>query len=127
MAILIAGLLFLTLVGIVSYFGYVHYVKPTRLLDQLATTTSDAIPSSLIERQRKTHFSLAQLLEPIGNLLPVSSQDALATKHELIQAGIRSRSAVPVYYGAKIVLAVVMVILGLAMRGHVSNRILTVV
>jgi tight adherence protein C len=126
-AILIAGLLFLMLVGVVSYFGYVHYVKPTRLLDQLATTTSDVILSSGIERQRKTQFSLAQLLEPIGNLLPVSSQDALATKHELIAAGIRSRSAVAVYYGAKIVLAIVMVIVGLAIRGHVSNRILTVI
>ncbi|MFL6351478.1 MAG: type II secretion system F family protein [Bryobacteraceae bacterium] len=127
MAILIAGLLFLMLVGLVSYFGYVHYVKPTRLLDQLATTTSDAIPSSLVERKSKTSFSLAQILEPIGNLLPISSQDALATKHELIEAGFRSRSAVPVYYGSKIVFAVGMVILALTLRGHVSNRILSVV
>jgi hypothetical protein len=114
MAILIAGLLFLILVGLVSAFGYIHYVKPTRLLDQLATTTSDVIPLSVIERKRKRYFSLAQLLEPIGNLLPISSQDALQTKNELIGAGLRSRSAVPVYYGAKIVLAVVMVMLGLA-------------
>jgi tight adherence protein C len=127
MAILIAGLLFLALMGLVSYFGYIHYVKPTRLLDQLATTTSDVIPSSLLERKRKPPFSFAKLLEPIGNLLPVSSQDALATKQELIEAGFRSRSAVPVYYGSKIVLAVGMVILGLTLRGHVSNRILSIV
>lgn len=126
MAILIAGLLFLTLSGLVSYFGYIHYVKPTRILDQLATTTSDAIPS-LLERKRKPNFTLGQLLEPIGNLLPISSQDALATKQELTSAGLRSRSAVPVYYGAKIVLAIAMVIVGLALRGRVSNRILTVI
>src|SRR5205085_8155575 len=103
MAILIAAFMFLLLVGIVSAFGYVHYVKPTRLLDQLATTTSDVIASSLTERKQKG-FSLTKLLEPIGNLLPVSSQDALVAKHDLIAAGLRSRSAVPVYYGAKIVL-----------------------
>ena len=127
MAILIAGVLFLTLVGLVSVFGYLHYVKPTRLLDQLTTTTSDVLPSSLLERKAKNSFSIAQFLEPVGNLLPISPQDALATKQELISAGLRSRSAVPVYYGAKIVLAVLMVIGGLSVRSHVSNRILTVI
>src|SRR6266571_2362324 len=113
MAILIAVFLFLLLVGIVSVFGYMHYVKPTRLLDQLATTTTDAIPSGLTERKPKTPFSISQLLEPIGNLLPISPQDALATKQEMITAGLRSRSAVAVYYGTKIVLTVGLVILAL--------------
>src|SRR5437764_7161604 len=127
MAILIAVFMFMLLVGIVSAFGYMHYVKPTRLLDQLATTTSDVIPSGLAERKPKTHFSVSQLLEPIGNLLPVSSQDALATKQELVAAGLRSRSAVAVYYGTKIVLTVGLVILALVFRGRVSNRILSLV
>jgi tight adherence protein C len=127
MAILITFLLFLGLVGLVSVFGYIHYVKPTRLLDQLATTTSDVIPSSIAERNQKKRFSISQLLEPLGNLLPVSSQDALATKQEMIAAGLRSRSAVAVYYGTKIVLVVVLVILALAFRGGISNRILSLV
>jgi tight adherence protein C len=126
MTILIVFVLFSALMGLISYFGYVHYVKPTRLLDQLATTTSDVIASSLTERKQKG-FSLAKLLEPIGNLLPVSSQDALVAKHDLIAAGLRSRSAVPVYYGAKIVLTVGLVIVGLALRGRINNRILSIV
>jgi tight adherence protein C len=127
MAILIAVFLFVLLVGIVSVFGYMHYVKPTRLLDQLATTTSDAIPSALTEGKPKTRFSVSQLLEPIGNLLPISPQDALATKQEMITAGLRSRSAVAVYYGTKIVLTVGLVILALVFRGRMSNRILSFV
>lgn len=127
MAILTVGLLFLILVGIVSVFGYHHYVKPTRLLDQLTTTTSEAASSPLFEEQRKPSLSVAQVLEPIGNMLPISPQDALATKQELISAGLRSRSAVPVYYGAKIVLAIGMVILGLSFRERVHNRILSIV
>lgn len=126
MAILIAGLLFITLAGLVSVFGYVHYVKPTRMLDQLTTTTSDVIPLSL-EKEQKSKLSFAQLLEPIGNMLPVSPQDALATKQELISAGLRSRSAAAVYYGAKIVLAVGLVILGLTFRDRIHNRILSVI
>jgi tight adherence protein C len=125
-AILIAGLLFITLAGLVSVFGYVHYVKPTRMLDQLTTTTSDVIPLSL-EKEQKSKLSFAQLLEPIGNMLPVSPQDALATKQELISAGLRSRSAAAVYYGAKIVLAVGLVILGLTFRDRIHNRILSVI
>ena len=126
MAILIVGLLFIVLAGIVSAFGYHHYVKPTRLIDQLTTTTSDAIASPF-EKDSKPKLSLSQVLEPIGNMLPVSPQDALATKQELISAGLRSRSAVPVYYGAKIVLAIGMVILGLTFRDRVHNRILSIV
>jgi tight adherence protein C len=125
-AILIVGLLFIVLAGIVSAFGYHHYVKPTRLIDQLTTTTSDVIPSPF-EKDSKPKLSFAQVLEPIGNMLPVSPQDALATKQELISAGLRSRSAVPVYYGAKIVLAIGMVILGLTFRDRVHNRILSIV
>ncbi len=126
MAILISFLVFLGLVGLVSVVGYIHYVKPTRLLDQLATTTSDVIPSSITEKKQKS-FSFSQLLEPIGNLLPVSSQDALATKQEMIAAGLRSRSAVAVFYGTKIVLTVGLVILALVFRGRVNNRILSFV
>jgi tight adherence protein C len=125
-AILIVGLLFIILAGIVSAFGYHHYVKPTRLIDQLTTTTSDVIPSPF-EKDSKPKLSFSQVLEPIGNMLPVSPQDALATKQELISAGLRSRSAVPVYYGAKIVLAIGMVILGLTFRDRVHNRILSIV
>jgi tight adherence protein C len=125
-AILIVGFLFIVLAGIVSAFGYHYYVKPTRLIDQLTTTTSDVI-SSPFEKDGKPKLSLSQVLEPIGNMLPVSPQDALATKQELISAGLRSRSAVPVYYGAKIVLAIGMVILGLTFRDRVHNRILSIV
>jgi tight adherence protein C len=127
MAILIALLLFLALGGLVSVFGYIHYVRPTRLLDQLATTTSDVIPSGITERKPKTSFSISRLLEPIGNLLPVSPQDALATKQELISAGLRSRSAVAVYYGTKIILTVGLVLVALVFRGRMNNRILSIV
>lgn len=127
MAILITVLLFVLLMGIVSVFGYLYYVKPTRLLDQLATTTADVIPAQRLQQKEKRSFSLAQLLEPIGNLLPISPQDALSTKNDMIAAGIRSGSAVPVYYGIKIVLAVAMVLLGLAFRERIHNHILSII
>lgn len=122
MGMLLSVVLFILLVGIVSVFGYMHYVKPSRLLDQLATTTSDAIPSRLTERKPKGEFSFAQLLAPIGNLLPVSPQDATVTREELIAAGFRSSSAVAVLYGSKIVLAVVLVLLALILRDSFTKN-----
>ncbi|MBV9157001.1 MAG: type II secretion system F family protein [Acidobacteriaceae bacterium] len=122
MGIFFAFLMFFLLMGVISVFGYLHYVKPSRLLDQLATTTSDAIPARLTEQKRKDGFSFGQLFIPIGNLLPVSPQDASATREELVAAGFRSSSSVAVFYGVKIVLATVLVLLALMFREKLSTN-----
>lgn len=124
MSILLAVVLFPAIVGIISYFGYVHYVRPSKMLDQLASTTSQAIPPSFAERTQKREFSVSRLLEPIGNLLPVSPQDASAAKQELFAAGFRSSSSVAVYYGVKILLALILVVAALAFRGRIENPML---
>jgi tight adherence protein C len=125
MGILLCVVLFLLISGIVFVFGYSQYVKPARLLDQLATTTSDTIPAPLTftERKPKRSFSIAGLLQPIGNLLPVSPQDAATLKHELTAAGIRSNSAATAVYGSKILLAAVFLLLGVFFRDHMPSPI----
>ncbi len=128
MGILLSIVLFFLLLGVISVFGYQHYVKPSRLLDQLATTTSDAIPARLTEQKQEPGFSFAQLFTPLGNLLPVSPQDASATREDLIAAGFRSSSSVAVLYGVKIFLATVLCLLALMFRDHLSaNPILRIV
>lgn len=128
MGILLSAVLFILLAGMVSVFGYLHYVRPGRLLDQLATTTSDAIPSRISARKPpQSGSSFARLLAPVGNMLPVSDQDASATKEMLSAAGFRSSSAVPVYYGSKIALAVVLVLLALLYRANLKSPMLRVV
>ena len=127
MEILIPLVLFLLIAGAVSYFGYVHYVRPSRMLDQLANTGSESIASSFQARKQKREFSFAQVLEPLGNLLPVSPQDASIAKKELFSAGFRKSSALPVYYGAKIVLATSLVVLALIFRQRLDNPLLRLV
>lgn len=127
MWILLPVILFVVILGVVFYFGYIHYVKPSRMLDQLATTTSQAIPAPLPERKQKREFSVARLLEPIGNLLPISPNDASVAKQELSAAGLRTSSAVAVYYGAKILLATVLVITALVFRGRIDNPMLRLI
>lgn len=128
MGILLPLLLFLLIGGIVSVFGYVYYVKPGRLLDQLSTTTSDAIPARLTLTARKPSksFSVARLVEPIGRLVPISAQDAANVKHELTAAGIRSNSGVAVFYGSKAVLAVAFLLASLFVRNRLENPLLRI-
>ncbi len=120
MGILLSVFLFLLITGVVFGFGYVHYVKPSRLLDQLATTTSDAIPSRLTEPKHKSRFKVGSLLEPIGNLLPMSAQDSSMIKQELSGAGIRANSAPAVFYGTKILMAAVLVLVALIFRERIT-------
>ena len=124
MNLLLPVILFLLIAGTVSYFGYVHYVRPSRMLDQLANTNTDSITSPLRMRKQKREFSFSQLLEPVGNLLPVSPQDASVAKHELFTAGFRTGSAVPVYYGSKLLLATILLIAALLFRDRLDNPLL---
>ena len=121
---LLVILFFLVLMGSIAGFGYGIYVRPARMLDQLARTTSETIPKSLEEKKPKADFSLARLLEPVGNLLPISPQSASLAKTELGNAGFRSSSAVSIYYAAKILLAVALVLCALVFRGKIGNDML---
>ncbi len=122
MLIVLPALLFVLIAGIIGTFGFHYYVKPSRLLDQLSSS-SDPVSAALRERKKSSEFSLAGLLEPIGNLLPVSPQAAGILKKDFTAAGIRSPSAIPVFYGAKILLAAVFVTLALMAREHVDSPV----
>jgi len=124
MALLIPIMLFFLLTGVILAFGHEHYVKPSRMLDQLVSSTSDVVSSSFINEHKKAEFSISTLLVPIGNLLPVSPQDSKLAKQELIMAGYRSSTAVAVYYGLKILFAALMLFAALALRDKVGNPML---
>lgn len=124
---LIAIGLFLVVAVVISVFGYHFYVRPSRMLDQLAHTTSETIPTSLESAKPKQEFSFARLLEPVGNLLPISPQNASVAKGELNNAGFKSASAVPIYYAFKIILATVLVVVALLLRNRISNDMLRLI
>jgi tight adherence protein C len=125
MIIALSLVLFLLIAAAISWFGYFQYVKPARLLDQLSS--SEAVSPSFGERKGNQSFSFAQLFETIGRLLPVSPQDASILKGNLLAAGIRSESAIRVFYGLKIVLTISLVMAALLLRRHVDNPILHII
>lgn len=123
MPLIVPLFLFVLIGGVVFSFGYVYYVRPSRLLDQLTTSTSDMIPTPLrLAEKTEKHFSFAKLFEPIGRLIPVTPQDAAMVKHELASAGIRSGTGVTVLYGSKVVLSAAFLVAGLIARNHLPDN-----
>jgi tight adherence protein C len=102
-------------------FGYYYYAKPSQLLDQL---TSAARTKPRYVKKKPQAFTFSELLKLVGELFPVSPQDAKLLKQDLIAAGIRSDSAIQVFYGIKLVAAVVFLIFGVLGRDHVQNNLL---
>jgi tight adherence protein C len=127
MALGIVVLLFALIAGVISAFGYVHYVRPSRLLDQLATSNSEVLPASLEIRSSRPQFKMSGLFKSIGDLIPVSSQDAAVAKSDLIAAGYRTGTAVPIYYGTKLCGVALLLGLGLLLRAHLKNPVLKLV
>ena len=85
MLIVLPIVLFLLITAVIGAFGFHYYVKPARLLDQL-TPSSDPVSAAFKERQKGREFSIARLLEPIGNLLPISPQAAGVLKKDFAAA-----------------------------------------
>jgi len=122
MLFVLPAILFVIIACVVGAFGFHYYVKPSRLLDQL-TSATDPISAAIRERKKGRTFSIAGLFEPIGNLLPTSPQAAGALKKDLAAAGIRSASAIPVFYGIRVVLAAAFLVLGVLARNHVDGPV----
>src|ERR1700685_9285 len=126
MSIVIAVLLFLLILCAVGAFGYHYYVKPSRMLDQL-TFSNDSYSTVRGEEKRTFSQITARLLTSIGTLLPMSPQDTGLARRELLAAGIRNESAVPIFFGSKLFLAVLLLGVALMFRPQIANPILKLV
>jgi tight adherence protein C len=125
MLIFLVAVLLVLIAGVITTFGYFYYVKPGRMLDQLAASASSL--SSFDEARRpERSFTMVRLLGPLGNLLPVSAQDASALRRDLLAAGIRDANAIRIVYGAKLFLAALLLAAALAVRGRLENPLLRV-
>ena len=118
-------LLFLIIGSTIALFGYVRFVKPLSMLDQLATSAADVadVPVKSLEAAPAT--GMARVLGSIGSLLPYSKQDLNLMKRELGAAGFRSPHAPSMYLGIKLVGGAILLLVALAFRNHVTDNPLT--
>jgi tight adherence protein C len=127
MAAFISFALFAILMAAISIYGYRHYAKPGRVYEQLGGPA--AISNPVRDKLSDDEPGLTvTVIEQIGKNVPISPQDAALTGRELIAAGYRNDSALPILYGLKIIFCAALVLLAFMFRNNVtSNTILGIV
>jgi len=128
MAAIVAVVLFSFLMLAISVYGYRRFAKPGRFYDQLGGTVSasDAEVVALTGEPQENIF--VRVTQQIGEKVPISPQDATLARRYLAAAGYRSETAVKIYYGIKVVLCIVLLVVALVLRDVItSNSILRIV
>ncbi len=124
--LLLPALLFLFLVIAITYAGHLLFVRPNAGLRQLASALEE--PASLASETIRANRGFTTLLEKLGSMLPVSPEDVAFARGELNAAGYRSRQAVPVFQGIKLLVAIGLFLLDVLFRQRLfSNPILSLV
>lgn len=128
MAALISLLLFIVLTTAITFYGVRRYARPGRVYEQLGGQAVSRMPA--VDRLAgDAGPGLAVLIiQRIGERVPVSPQDVVATRRDLIAAGYRSDRALPIYYGIRVIVCVLLVMLALVFREAITtNSVLRVV
>src|ERR1022692_3050053 len=103
---------FFMLMLILSWVGYRLVYKPGKFMRQLGspviTNDSQRLTESAGEPEAST---LVTVLHGIGSRVPSSEVDVANLKLDLIRAGFRSETALPVFYGVRIVVTLAMLVL----------------
>jgi tight adherence protein C len=112
----------------ISYFGYRHYARPGRLYEQLGGPATFTMPTFDRLAEEEESGLTVSVFEKIGQMVPVSPEDASVTRNDLIAAGYRTENAVSIYLGIRAVAAVTLVLLALVFRTTItSNPVLGIV
>jgi tight adherence protein C len=103
---------FLMLMVILSWVGYRLVYKPGKFMRQLGrpviTTDSQRLMDASGEPEAST---LVTFLHGLGSRVPSSENEVANLKADLIRAGFRSENALPVFYGLRIMITLLMLVL----------------
>jgi len=118
---IVSVLLFVLVLASVSYFGYRHYIRPARVMEQVGIAAEmPGSPVSIREMENASGF-LVRTIRNIGEKAPISPEDASVAHRYLIAAGFRSDTALHTYYGLKLTLTVLFVLLAFLFRGQITS------
>jgi len=120
--LLLVAVFFVFLALVVSCAGYFLWVKPAISFDRVLKAsdfTGGPNPRKRTLRQKFSYF-----FGEIGRRLPASTQGGLLLKKELHAAGFKSQTAIAVFSGVRIAVCALFLLLGLALRGALSNPLL---
>lgn len=124
MPLLLALVVFAAVAGGLTLLGIRLWVRPRAAIERITAT----VP--LEQPQRHPSLAFRELLSRLGAMLPASPKDAAIMQRRLIRAGFRSPAALRYFYGAKLLLAVLLpIVTALAVAGSrraAENKLLLV-
>jgi tight adherence protein C len=114
-AFLISVLVFIDVGMLIFLIGYLILRKPAPVLQRLSDLDgrgNDRIPEELYEEQPSAAIQrVEQLLRPLSNVAPKSPEEVGRTRRLLIQAGYRREGALALFYGLRVLCAIILPIL----------------
>jgi tight adherence protein C len=108
---------FLMLMVILSWVGYRLIYKPGKFMRQLGRPVIITDSQRLMDASGETEPStLVTFLQDLGTRVPSSEAEVATLKADLIRAGFRSENALPVFYGVRIIVTLLMLLLCIMME-----------
>jgi tight adherence protein C len=103
---------FFMLLLLLSWVGYRLIYKPGRFMRQLGRPVITTDSERLIDSGGETEPStIVSFLHGIGSRVPSSEAEVASLRADLIRGGFRSDSALPVFYGLRIMITLLMLLL----------------
>ncbi|MGE5644805.1 MAG: type II secretion system F family protein [Acidobacteriota bacterium] len=116
---------FVLMAVVIAAFGYRMVVKPAQFNERLDSMVAPIDPAPVQAGPQQKW--LVRVVQTIGEQAPISPADASLARRILIAAGYRSERAVRVYYGWKIALAVVGLVVAVFAFGSIDNPVLRII
>jgi tight adherence protein C len=110
---------FLAVMMIITWSGYRFVLKPGRFLRQLGAPVINDVAGGLTQPGGASQpNTVVTVLQNLGRRMPSSEAEVASLRTELIRGGFRSDSAVPVFYGLRIISTLMMLCLSLMLEPH---------
>lgn len=120
MEIFVPAALFAFLMAAITYVGSRYYARPGRYYEQIGTAGVAAGLDYDEAGAARQEGVVVRVIRLIGEKVPVSPRDASLTRRYLIATGRRSDSALPIYYGIRVIVFVAFVVIAYFARGYVT-------
>ena len=121
--LLLSIILFLMVMAVLSGIGYRVYYKPSKFIRQLgAPVISDGERLGLTSTTEQAPGTVVTFLHDLGNKIPSSEAEVATLKADLIRGGFRSDTAVPVFYGIRIICTLGLLMASLAMEARMPQN-----
>jgi tight adherence protein C len=110
MELLSTALLFATIAAAFIFIGARFWARPKSAIERVTMATAVA---AAVRGPQRPGAAFRDLVKRLGSVLPTSPRNVTVMERRMIRAGFRAPGAVKTFYGAKLVLAVLVPVLAM--------------